>query len=179
MPLRRGYLLFRADLDFRYLQSQWREHLGIEITWRTFEINDFMERLAVHTPDLYIWGWEADYPDPDSFLRVGQHSSYHTWHNEQYEQLLEAARRINDPVERLKFYQAADRLLIQEAGSMPLYYDATAFPDQTLGEAISHFAVKRILLERRDHRASIRSTWATGQFVNDWHNTPKPLSPRC
>ena len=35
--------------------------------------------------------------------------------NTQYEQLLEAARRVNDPVERLKFYQAADRLLMQEA----------------------------------------------------------------
>ena len=39
-----------------------------------------------------------------------------------YEQLLEAARRITDETERLKFYRAADRLLIEEAAIIPLFH---------------------------------------------------------
>ena len=111
----------------RYLQAQWREHLGIEITWQMFEWNALIERRVTHTPHLFTSEWFADYPDPDSFLRVGLHQKHTYWHNEQYEQLLDSARRINDPVERLKFYQAADRLLVQEAGIMPLYHDRWLF----------------------------------------------------
>lgn len=106
--------------DYRYLQVQWREHLGLQVIWQNFEWNDYQERMATHTPHLFIFGWVADYPDPDSFLRVALHQQH--WHHEQYEQLLDAARRTDDPVERLKFYQAADRLLMQEAGIMPLTY---------------------------------------------------------
>jgi DNA-binding CsgD family transcriptional regulator len=89
------------------------------MTWQMFDDNDYFERLATHTAHLFNIGWVAGYPDPDDFLRVALHW-HHGWHNEQYEQLLESARRIDDPVERLKFYQAADRLLTQEAGIMPL-----------------------------------------------------------
>ncbi len=102
------------------LQAQWREQLGVEIMWQIFEWNAYKERQATHTSQLFTFGWVADYPDPDTFLRVALHQQH--WHNEQYEQLLETARRVNDPVERLKFYQAADRLLVQEAGIMPLIY---------------------------------------------------------
>ena len=36
--------------------------------------------------------------------------------------MLEAARRIPDQAERVKFYQAADRLLIEEAAILPLFH---------------------------------------------------------
>ena len=35
----------------------------------------------------------------------------------------ETTRRMTDPAERLKFYQAADRLLMDEAGLIPLTYE--------------------------------------------------------
>ncbi len=110
------------DRAVRYAQAQWREQLGIEVTWQMFEWYDYMQRLVAHPPNLFIMGYVADYPDPDSLLRVALHQPYHRWHHMPYEQLLDSARRINDPVERLKFYQAADRLLMQEAGIMPLNY---------------------------------------------------------
>ncbi len=116
-------LLLTDDRHYRFIQAQWRENLGVEVTWQTFEWNEYNERLSAHTPHLFAGGWLADYPDPDSFLRVGLHQpGTQCWHNAQYEQLLDAARRISDPVERLKFYQAADRLLVQEAGIMPFSY---------------------------------------------------------
>ena len=108
------------DQAVRSSQAQWREQLGIEVTWQMFDWYDYMQRMAAHPPNLFTMAWVADYPDPDSFLRVALHQPYHHWRHTPYEQLLDAARRINDPVERLKFYQAADRLLMQEAAIMPL-----------------------------------------------------------
>jgi ABC-type oligopeptide transport system substrate-binding subunit/type II secretory pathway predicted ATPase ExeA len=106
-----------------YLRTQWRESLGIEVVWQQFEWNIFRDQLTARAPQLFSLGWMADYPDPDSFLRVAlHHPMYHHWHDAQYEQLLTKARGITDPTDRLKFYQAADRLLMQTVGVMPLFY---------------------------------------------------------
>ena len=44
------------------------------------------------------------------------------WHNEEYETLIKAAMQATDPLERIKYYQTADRLLMQEAVVIPLGY---------------------------------------------------------
>jgi ABC-type oligopeptide transport system substrate-binding subunit/DNA-binding SARP family transcriptional activator len=115
------------DRVCRYLETQWWENLGLTITWQMFEPSDYFERLARHTPQLFRYGWVADYPDPDNFLRIGLNRQPAHWHNEQYEHLLDTARRVSDPAERLKFYQAADRLLMQEAIIMPLLHNQWYF----------------------------------------------------
>jgi ABC-type oligopeptide transport system substrate-binding subunit/type II secretory pathway predicted ATPase ExeA len=106
-----------------YLQTQWRETLGLEVAWQQLDWNVYRERLTAHVPHIFSLGWIADYPDPDSFLRVAlHHPMYHHWHDAQYEQLLTKARGITDPTDRLKFYQAADRMLMQTVGMLPLFY---------------------------------------------------------
>ncbi len=111
----------RDNRLYRYLQSQWLEHLGVKVTWQIFESDDYRKQMATHTPHLFTFAWLADYPDPDSFLRIALHQQH--WHNAQFEQLLDSARRVADPAQRLKFYQADDQMLVLEAGIMPLTYD--------------------------------------------------------
>jgi ABC-type oligopeptide transport system substrate-binding subunit/predicted Ser/Thr protein kinase len=105
-----------------YLQAQWRQVLGLEFDWKRLDWLAYKERLIAHPPQIHVMGWVADYPDPDCFLRVAMHQPYVTWRNDSYEQLLEAARRITDETERLKFYRAADRVLIEEAAIIPLFH---------------------------------------------------------
>ncbi len=106
----------------QYLKDQWRDQLGLRVTWHTLDILTFQAALRTSTPHLYRMTWVADYPDPDNFLRLALHQPHSRWHNDRFEQLLESARRMTDPAERLKFYQAADRLLMDEAGVIPLTY---------------------------------------------------------
>ena len=73
-------------------------------------------------PHLYRVAWLADYPDPDSFLRVGVVNYYPQVWNEEYGRLVNNARQINDHERRLKMYQSADRILVQEAVVIPLSY---------------------------------------------------------
>ncbi len=111
-----------ADQRIHHLQTQWREHLGIDITWQILDWDDYQVQVPAHPPHLFQFGWIADYPDPDNFLRVALYQPPRCWRNLQYDELIDTARHITDPVQRLKFYQAADRLLMQEAGIMPLTY---------------------------------------------------------
>ena len=106
-----------------YLAQQWQMILGVHVTWLAPDFGEYRTRMIQGTPSIYRMSWVGDYPDPDNYLGVGLHQPYSRWRNDHFEQLLESARRMTDPAERLKFYQAADRLLMAEAGVIPLTYE--------------------------------------------------------
>jgi oligopeptide transport system substrate-binding protein len=114
----------RAESKIEYLQAQWRENLGIEITWDTMEWARYLDRLYSELPHVFISGWGADYPDPDYFLRMGPLLIRIGW-NRAYDRLVEEARRVTDQRERMKLYGQADRMLVQEAVIVPLTYGRT------------------------------------------------------
>jgi oligopeptide transport system substrate-binding protein len=111
-----------TDVISDFLRAQWRENLGIDIPWQIYADASFYERLEQTKPHMFRIGWKADYPDPDNFLRVGMFLKETGWRNESYEDLVERARRITDQEERMKLYQQADRILIEEAVVLPYVY---------------------------------------------------------
>jgi oligopeptide transport system substrate-binding protein len=58
----------------------------------------------------------------NSFLRAGFPREVSRWRNETYDRLVEEARRVMDQRERMRLYGLADRILIEEAAIVPLYY---------------------------------------------------------
>jgi ABC-type oligopeptide transport system substrate-binding subunit/class 3 adenylate cyclase len=106
-----------------YLQVQWLENLGVESTWKTMEWGRVLDRVDRKTPHMwYTGGWAADYPDPDSFLRASKWRVRSGWESKAYDGLVEGARRVMDQEERMRMYQQADRILIQEAPILLLCY---------------------------------------------------------
>ena len=68
-------------------------------------------------------GWTADYPDPDTFLRLAiRDRSAQVWKNDEYTDLVERARRTLDHTERMQLYGQAQNLLIDEVPLLPLLY---------------------------------------------------------
>ena len=104
----------------QYLEAQWRQNLGLQVRCRVMEWAAFLDRLDRRPPRIFIGGWLADYPDPDSFMRTSPVRRYTRWRNEAYDGLVEKARRIVDQAERVKLYQQADRILVDEAPIIPL-----------------------------------------------------------
>jgi len=104
-----------AVLTIEYLQAQWLENLGIEITWKKIELGRFFDRLSGERPHMWLMGWVADYPDPDNFLRVSTWRVRTGWQNKAYDGLIEDARRVMDQGERMRMYGQADRILIEAA----------------------------------------------------------------
>ncbi len=117
-------LAFRAvEARVVYLQSQWREILGIEIAWQTPEWATFLNQLNNERHHVFCAMWVADYPDPDNFLRVSRAETWAGWRNEQYDHLVDKARRVMEQEERMKHYRQAEEILIKEAPILPLTYE--------------------------------------------------------
>jgi oligopeptide transport system substrate-binding protein len=42
--------------------------LGIELVIRSTDYNRFQDKMRKGTGQIFMWGWNADYPDPENFL---------------------------------------------------------------------------------------------------------------
>jgi oligopeptide transport system substrate-binding protein len=103
-----------------YLQTQWRDNLGIDIPWRLVHgWSAFLRREE--SPHMWYYGLVPAYPDPDIFLRLRSPAQI-GWRDETYDNLVEQARREMDPAERMKLYRQADTILIEEAVILPTSY---------------------------------------------------------
>jgi len=52
---------------FDWLRKQF-EKLGIQLHVRATQYNRFQEKMRTGNAQLFFWGWNADYPDPENFL---------------------------------------------------------------------------------------------------------------
>ncbi|NIN67982.1 MAG: hypothetical protein GTO63_25400 [Anaerolineae bacterium] len=86
------------------------------------EWDKFGDRVLRRTPHLWLLRWLADYPDLDSFLRASIWRVISAWENRVYDEMVEGARRLEDQRERMKMYQRADSILMEEAPILLLYY---------------------------------------------------------
>jgi oligopeptide transport system substrate-binding protein len=50
-----------------WLQKQFSQ-LGIELNIRATQYNRFQEKVRTGKVQFFMWGWHADYPDPENFL---------------------------------------------------------------------------------------------------------------
>jgi oligopeptide transport system substrate-binding protein len=115
------------ELVVPFLQAAWRENLGLNLEAQSLEWGLLIERLLRDPAHLTLSGWSADYPDPDSLLRVLFHSGegYNVprWHNLRFDALVEEAMCTTDHAERMELYREADRILVvKEAVIMPLFH---------------------------------------------------------
>jgi oligopeptide transport system substrate-binding protein len=108
-----------------YMKEQWQANLGVDInrrisnsSWTDSEVNELFSRGQLA---MVAGGWLADYPDADTFLRTFV-ATLTIWRNATFAQLLESASRVGKQSERIKLYQAADHILIEEAPIIPLWY---------------------------------------------------------
>jgi ABC-type oligopeptide transport system substrate-binding subunit len=109
------------------LQSLWNQALGVQVNARSLPWGEFMDRQDHDPAPITISGWSADYPDPDSMLRVLFHSREGLnpirWSHAEFDGLTEQAARITDRKRRIELYQQADRILVtDQAAIMPLSY---------------------------------------------------------
>lgn len=74
-------------------------------------------------PRAAVGGWVADYPDPDTFLRVCVELDLPDWKHDRYRALLDRAARGTDPAVRSAAYEEAERTLAEEAVVVPIAYE--------------------------------------------------------
>lgn len=56
-----------TQAQFSWLRKQFKK-LGIEMIVRATQYNRFQDKIRNGDVQIYWWGWNADYPDPENFL---------------------------------------------------------------------------------------------------------------
>ncbi len=109
----------------QFITSQLQHNLGVTLKWKSMEWADAIDRLNEKLPHLWLGGWIADYPDPDSFLRIGiqRYVTGRVWKHSAYADLVDKARQISEQAERMKLYGRAQEYLVDEVPIIPLFYD--------------------------------------------------------
>jgi oligopeptide transport system substrate-binding protein len=109
-----------ANKAVEYLVSQWLENLNVNVTLKLVEWEKYIQER--HGTHLGIGYWLADYPDPDNYLSDFVRANIPHWRDERYDQLVEEAQRTLVQARRIRLYQEADKILIEQAALVPIVY---------------------------------------------------------
>lgn len=108
-----------------YVQAQWKQVLGIDVTLESQEWQIFQAVTRKQEYQTARMGWIGTAAEPESeFLRNWRCSSPQNrpaWCNPQFEALLDEAAAMTDRKARLAKVAEAERVLIEDAPIIPLY----------------------------------------------------------
>ena len=129
--------------DSKAQLNWWRKQfakLGIELIVRPTDYNRFQDKMLKGTAQMFSWGWNADYPDPENFLFLlygpngkvehkGENAG--NYNNPEFDRLFEQMKNMEDGPERLVIIQKIVDILRQDAPwlwglhpkSFALYHD--------------------------------------------------------
>lgn len=109
----------RADWFTKQLRK-----IDLQLVVRTTDLNRFQEKLTNGTAQMYILGWNADYPDPENFMFLlhgpqsrarssGENASNYA--NPEFDALFERMRNMENGPERLAIIDRMTALLQRDA----------------------------------------------------------------
>jgi oligopeptide transport system substrate-binding protein len=108
--------------------QEWQQNLGVEISVRQLEPENFLYNLKQEKDEMFAMGWVADYPDPHNFLDIlfytGSENNFFEYSNPDLDTLLDQAAIEQDGAVRLAMYQQAEQLVVDDAPCLPLFHVA-------------------------------------------------------
>jgi len=129
--------------DSKAQLNWWRKQfakLGIELIVRPTDYNRFQDKMLKGTGQLFSWGWNADYPDPENFLFLlygpngkveHQGENAGNYNNPAFNKLFEQMKNMEDSPVRLAIIQQITDILREDTPwlwglhpkSFALYHD--------------------------------------------------------
>ena len=111
----------KSKLDWMRKQFQ---KLNIQLVVRSTDYNRFQDKIRKGNAQIFEWGWNADYPDPENFLfllhgpqrKVGNNGeNAANYDNPEYNDLFEQMKNIEDSPERQRIIDRMVNILRQDA----------------------------------------------------------------
>ena len=111
----------KANLD--WLRKQFQK-INIQLVIRSTDYNRFQDKIRSGQAQIFQWGWNADYPDPENFLFLlygpnskiesgGENAS--NYQNSEYDYLFEKMRVMPNTIERQLIIRQMLYLLREDA----------------------------------------------------------------
>ncbi len=127
-------MLFSDDSSQRdmatYMQDQYKKNLGAELDVEVVTFDAALDRVDAEDYQInYAFGWIGDYDDPMTFLDLYLSDSPFNnsfFENEEYDRLIRGAQTEADTDKRMQMMLEAERILIEQAGTVPVYFAAVA-----------------------------------------------------
>lgn len=125
----------RNTITADYVAHQLNEVLGITVKVETIPFAQHLESIETGKSLFWRTGWIADYPDPETFLTtlysehiptdLNSRSSTNSvrYSNPRFDSLYNAAVHEADPKRRAELFLEADRVQVEDAAIMPIYYE--------------------------------------------------------
>jgi ABC-type oligopeptide transport system substrate-binding subunit/class 3 adenylate cyclase len=122
LPVFKGITYIHHGDVLSEIISQWQAELGLQIE---VDISQKPESQMAEC-SFGLFGWVADFPDPDNFLHQAIYS-FHLgnigWQDQEIDDLLETAASLSDRNQRMAIYRRVDRMLvIERALVLPMDY---------------------------------------------------------
>lgn len=100
------------------------EKLGIKLVIRATDYNRFQQKMRTGNAQLFIWGWNADYPDPENFffLLYGPNAKVThggenavNYQNPEFDRLFEQMRNMENSEQRYRIIQQMQAIVREDA----------------------------------------------------------------
>lgn len=170
--------------DDRALMNWYRkqfEKLGIQLVIRGTDYNRFQEKMRSGAEQIFIWGWNADYPDPENFffLLYGPNSKVRqggenagNYANPEFDKLFEEMRNIDNGPERLEIIARMQDIIRRDSPWLFGYYpkDFALFHAWYKNLKPARMIVNRLKYSRIDPvlREQKRQQWNQAEFWPLW-----------
>ena len=97
--------------------------LGIELVIRATDYNRFQEKMRKGTGQIFSWGWNADYPDPENFLfllygpnsKINGGENAANYQNPEFDALFDQMKNMDDGPERQALIDRIQEILHRDA----------------------------------------------------------------
>lgn len=159
----------KAFLD--WFRKQFRK-LDIELQVRATDYNRFLEKMRKGNAELFIWGWNADYPDPENFLFLlygpngkvkHQGENAANYDNPEFNRLFEQMKNMENGPQRLALIQKIVEIVRRDAPWLWGYHPKSfALYHQWYGNAKPNTMAHNSLKYKRidpELRALSRQAW--------------------
>lgn len=127
-------MLFSDDSSQRdmatYMQDQYKKNLGADLDVEVVTFDAALDRVDQEDYQInYAFGWIGDYDDPMTFMDLYLSDSPFNnsfFENEEYDRLIKGAQTESDTDKRMQMMLEAEKILIEQAGTVPVYFAAVA-----------------------------------------------------
>ena len=137
----------------QYLQAEFKEVLGVNMSIRSLPGAEWMDGLRGGKNNIFISPYEYDYLDPSNFYGIFYNGGRHNYFVPEYDALVAQADSESDWETRYKLYGDAEQVMIDQGLIVPLVHPITTavISDALSGEASSPNALGFTPLDRLGH----------------------------
>ncbi len=125
----------RNILVAEVIQSMLKENINVEVNINTVPLGEHIDNVQSGKSDFFRFAWNADYPDPETFLNLYYGKSvpdnladksfinFGRYKSARFDSLFAAAQVEPDKHKRFELMSMAEGVATDDAALMPIFYD--------------------------------------------------------